>query len=99
VTYLGVRQLLVSIDVGYLKFFISTEQIDLSGVAQPSAFSEEGQKHWSGSMWRGASKRPSLWHTELIMVVQGRTKEILSQVIGRPNPLSDMPYGTLWQML
>jgi hypothetical protein len=69
------------IDVGYLKFFISTEQIDLSGVAQPSPFSEEGQKHWSGSMWRGASKRPSLWHTELIMVVQGRTKEILSQVV------------------
>ncbi|PVF99196.1 hypothetical protein CPB86DRAFT_783999 [Serendipita vermifera] len=69
------------VDVGFLKFFISTEQVDLSGIAQPSPFSEEGQKQWTGGMWRGASKRPSLWHTELIMVVQGRTKEIISNIV------------------
>ncbi|PVG04722.1 hypothetical protein CPB86DRAFT_13246 [Serendipita vermifera] len=62
-----------STEIGFIKLFISTEKVDLSGVAQPSPFSEEGKQLYKA---RGAVSRPQsasnvspFWYTEAIPLI------------------------------
>ncbi|PVG04717.1 hypothetical protein CPB86DRAFT_13107 [Serendipita vermifera] len=65
----------LDVEVGFLKFFISTERLDLSGIAQPSPFSEEGDNlHIHRGPWQRKTKLPSFWDTIVIPVVIRRSE-------------------------
>jgi hypothetical protein len=60
----------LDVEVGFLKFFISTERLDVSSIAQPSPFSEDGQKLGTyRGPWKRKAKLASFWDTVVIPVV------------------------------
>jgi len=56
------------LDVGFLKIYLSTQPVDLSGIQQGSAFSETRY----GSPWRSLNQPQELWGTIVIPIIQRR---------------------------
>ena len=60
------------VDVGILKLFLSTKQVDLSDVAQSSPFVLTGARSSAPAQLKGRNKLRLNWDTILIPVVQRR---------------------------
>lgn len=56
-----------SVDVGFLKLFLSTDPVDLSGMEQPSAFGGQGRERP-----KEIQRSVGGWHTILIPIIQRR---------------------------
>jgi hypothetical protein len=57
------------VDVGFLKLFISMEQVDLSGIPQLTPFEEVNRV-----MGKAKAKPTGAWSTVLITIVQRRKR-------------------------
>lgn len=56
------------VDVGFFKLFLSTEEVDLTGIPQASPF--ESRPKYRGK--KPEIQHPNFWHTTLFTVVQRR---------------------------
>jgi hypothetical protein len=63
-----------NVDVGFLKLFLSRNQVNFSHIAQPSPFTSVGSRYTAPAGVEGSKNLRLLWDTIVFPVVQRRAE-------------------------